>query len=86
MPPTTAAQTIEVNGYALRAIRTALGIDIRLLSDQLECDRTRLVKLELGQSTRMRPALYRALVTALGVDYRALLANPYGVTDDEVAS
>lgn len=69
-------RTVDIHGYAFRAIREAKGLKVAVLADRLECDRSYLTKIELGHSRRVSVAFYNALLRELMIDdFRALLAT-----------
>jgi transcriptional regulator with XRE-family HTH domain len=71
--------TIEVNGFALRAIRILSGIAVADLAERVGVQRPYIAKIELGHSQRVSPKVFNALLQALVIDdRRALLANPHG--------
>lgn len=75
----TTPTTIEVNGYALREIRTRSGVGVSQLADQVGVQRPYIAKIELGHSQRVSPKVYSAILSALSItDRRVLLANPHG--------
>ena len=46
-------------------------------------ERPYIAKIELGHSRRVSPKVFNALLAALAItDRRALLANPYGASED----
>lgn len=79
MPPSTSSPVVEVNGFAIRAIRVLTGIDAGPFSEAVGVDRSYINKLENGYNTRVSPSVFAALVRALAItDRRAILANPHG--------
>lgn len=75
---------IAVNGYAVREIRKLVGIPTAQFAREANVDRSYLSRIENGQRTRVNPAVFAAMVRTLGVDRRALLAQPN--ESDEVAA
>lgn len=81
--------TVDIHGYALRAIRELAGLSPRKLADEIGTDRSYIARIENGHTVRVSRPVYRKILTALCLtDYRALLANPHGISheDDEAAS
>lgn len=77
VPTVSYMDAIEVNGAAIREIRTALRVPIEQLADEIGVTRAYLCKVELGHSKRMSLGKLDALERALGVkDRRALVARP----------
>jgi len=75
MPQVGAKRTVEIHGYALRAIRDAKGIKAADLADMLNCDRSYITRIELGHNRRVSVTFYNELTAALGIaDARALYA------------
>jgi len=75
----TAPRLVEVNGYAVRALRTATTAHtVRSLAAAVGLTYGHLAKIERGEVRRVRPDTLAALAAALGVEVRALLSNPYG--------
>jgi transcriptional regulator with XRE-family HTH domain len=69
-------KTVEIHGYALRAIRIARGRDRAGLAEAVGVGRPYITRLELGHSTRVSEVLYSRLLSELGIDdRRALLAT-----------
>lgn len=85
MTKTTARPTVEINGYALRQVRQLMDLTPGAVAARIDKDRTYIVKMEHGAVTRVSRGVFDALVLALGVDCRVLLANPHA-TDVEVAA
>lgn len=75
---------IAVNGYAIREIRKLVGITTTQFAREVSLERSYLSRIENGQKYRVNPAAFAAMVRALGVDRRALLAQPN--EDREVAA
>lgn len=67
---------VAINGFALREIRKLVGIPTAQFARETNVDRSYLSRIENGQRTRVNPAAFAAMVRALGVDRRALLAQP----------
>lgn len=67
--------TVQVNGRALRSARKAAGLDAMELAVKVGIDRSFLYHLERGSRSRMSPAKFNALASALGVDRADLLAE-----------
>lgn len=80
--------TVEINGYALRQIRTLAGISTaKQLAAQLDVDPSFITRLESGQRTRVGVDVYAGLLRALALDdRRVLLANPHGTAAAEYAT
>lgn len=77
MPPTRTT-VIEVNGPAVREIRTRSGINTASLAEAIDVDRSYLSRLETGARRRVSPTVFTAILRALGIkDRRAILANPH---------
>ena len=82
--PTGPDTHITINGHALRTIRILVGPSITDLAREItetpaaaEAVRTYISHIEHGRKDRISPALFNQIVKALGVDRRALLANPH---------
>lgn len=74
----TGSGPVEVNGFALREIRLRSAVQISALATQVGVTRAYLTKIELGYSPRVSPAVFQAIIGALGIgDRRALLASPH---------
>ena len=71
-PPTT----FSVNGQAIRELRKAAGVETSQMAELARISRRYLSHLENGTRTRMRPAPYARLRTALGAHDTQLLAPP----------
>ena len=77
---------ININGYALREMRKLAGITttqlVREVSDAngKGFDRSFLNRIENGQRTVVNPDTFARIVRALGIDRRALRANPHQPT------
>ena len=57
------------------------------LAEAAGVQRPYIVKLELGHSRRVSPAVFNGIVAALGIeDRRAILANPYGAAGRHYAA
>lgn len=84
MSASTDRQTVEVNGFALRAWRTQRGLSAKQVAEATGTgmDRSRIAQIEGDHHRRVRPDLLHALAGALDIDARALLVNPY----EEVAA
>lgn len=83
---TNATTTYAVNGPAVRAFRKLQGIAVQELADRVGVKRPYIAKIELGHSRQVSSATLTSLVAALGLeDRRALLANPYGDSDEVAA-
>lgn len=68
---------VEVNGFAVRAIRTAKGITAQAMAEATGYDRTYFVKIEGGRWTSLSAPAFDAIVSALDLnDPRAIIANP----------
>jgi transcriptional regulator with XRE-family HTH domain len=68
----------EVNGYALREIRTRSNLSVTELARNSDIDQGFLSHLEAGRRRYMRPPTFGRLLAALGLkDRRAILANPH---------
>ena len=79
------ATTIEVHGPALREIRVRSGLGVAELAAQVGVKRPYIAKIELGHSRRVSPKVFNALIAALGInDRRAVMANPYGASLEQV--
>ena len=79
--------TVEVNGPAIRTIRERSGMAVLDLAGAVGVERAYITKIELGHSRRVSPRVFNALIAALAVsDRRALLANPYGASDADLAT
>lgn len=79
--------TVEVHGPAIREIRVRSGMGVAELAAAAGVERPYIAKIELGHSRRVSPKVFNALMAALSVtDRRALLANPYGSSDEALAS
>lgn len=78
---------IDINGYALREMRKLAGITTAQLvrevanDDGKGFDRSFLNRIENGQRTVVNPDTFARIVRALGIDRRALLANPHRIAD-----
>lgn len=70
--------SIEVNGYAIRDLRIAWGIQQTDLAGSVGITRSYLAHLEQGRKQRVSPPVLRALVDALKCNPKSLLANPHG--------
>ena len=66
--------TFQVNGSAIRKSRMQAGLETSELADRAGISRRYLAHLENGTRTRMRPARYAALRTALNATDADLLA------------
>ncbi len=76
--PAAQQTTVEVNGFAVRAIRVLTGPSVDDVAAQVGVTRSYLTKIELGTSTRVSPRVFAALVGALDIkDRRAILATPH---------
>lgn len=74
----TTAPMVEINGFALRAIRVRSGIDAGPFAEQVGIDRSYLNRIENGRRRRIQPSTLAALLDALALtDQRALLASPH---------
>lgn len=79
------ATTIEVHGPALREIRVRSGLGVAELAEAVGVQRPYIAKIELGHSRRVSPRVFNALIAALGIkDRRAVMANPYGASLEQV--
>jgi predicted transcriptional regulator len=73
--PFGAVKTVEIHGYALRAIRVACGRDVAGLAEAVGVGRAYITRIELGHSPRVSQVLYNRLISELQIaDPRALLA------------
>lgn len=81
------ATTIEIHGPAIREIRVRSGMGVAELAAATGVNRPYIAKIELGHSRRVSPKVFNCLIAALAItDRRAIIANPYGVSDEsEVA-
>lgn len=87
MPPNHTAPVIEVNGFSIREIRVRSGINTAPFAEQVGVDRSYLSRLETGARIRVSPAVFAAILDALGIkDRRAILAHPHGANVVELAS
>lgn len=78
--------TIEVNGYALRAIRKLSGVEVAELAERIGVQRPYVTKIEVGHSHRVSPKVFNAILAALAIeDRRALLANPHGIALEQAS-
>lgn len=68
---------VAINGYALREMRKLAGITTADFIREVSMERSYLSRIENGQRTRVNPRLFANMVSALGVDRRALLAYPH---------
>lgn len=68
---------VAINGYALREIRKLVGIPTAQFARETNVERSYLSRIENGQRNRVNPAAFAAMVRTLGVDRRALLAQPH---------
>lgn len=76
MVPTVPKVTIvRINGVALREIRQAKQISLQSLADEIHVSRSYLNKIEVGSRQGATPDLFYAIVGALGIDRRAILAD-----------
>lgn len=80
----SASTHILINGYALRELRKLAGITTAQFAREVAdpdggkgFDRSYLCRIENGQRSHVNPALFNRIVRALGVDRRALLADPH---------
>lgn len=81
MPPIKS--TVEVHGPALRELRIRSGLGTEELAEMAGVKRPYITKLELGHSRRVSPRVFQALLSALSIkDRRALLADPFGASED----
>lgn len=81
MPTTATSSTVEINGYALRAIRKLMNVSPRDLAAMIGKDRTYIVKMETGHP-RVSTDVFEALLKALAIeDRRALMASPHAAED-----
>jgi transcriptional regulator with XRE-family HTH domain len=80
---TPATATIEVNGFAVRVIRTLMGIEVLEVARLIDADRSYIYHLEHGRRVRMSVSKFEALRKALGVDdRRALMASPHAAASN----
>lgn len=75
MAPKTSVPTVEIHGFAMRAIREAKGRKVADLADVLEIHRSYIAHIENGSKRRISKPLYSAICNELGVEHRALLAT-----------
>ena len=69
---------VEINGFALRVIRTRTGIDTKAFAEQVGIDRSYLNRLENGHRRRVQPSTLTAILDALALtDQRVLLTAPH---------
>lgn len=79
MANTRGTATVEVNGYASRAIRVNAGLSVAQVARAAQLDGGYIRHLENGSRTRMSPEAFASLCRALALaDRRALMANPHG--------
>lgn len=80
MAKTRTASTIEVNGYAVRAIRMHAGLTVAAIAAAAGMTTGSLRNIEIGRRPRMSPGAFNALCRALALqDHRAILAHPQGI-------
>ena len=70
--------TVEINGYAGRAIRELLGFKPTAVAKKMQVGLPYVSKMENGHTTRVSTVTFRRWQEALLVaDPRALMANPH---------
>lgn len=78
MPTNRSASTVEVNGYAARAIRLAANLSVDDVARPAGITGAYLRLIESGEKKRMSPVKFGALMRALTLsDRRAILAHPH---------
>jgi len=78
MAQTSPAEVVQINGPALRAIRELHGVSGSALARAVGVDQSFLARIERGEKHGMRRDAFEAVVDALGIDPRAIEANPFG--------
>lgn len=88
----TLKTTVEINGFVVRALRGRDGLSMQELADRVaealgrkpgdENTYTYVRKIETGNTRRVSPKVFNALLSAFSLeDRRVLLANPHGLDD-----
>lgn len=82
MPTPSTASTVEVNGYAARAIRVNAGLSVAAVAATMGISGAYLRMIETGRKTQLGPQKFADLCRALALtDRRALLAHPHGACE-----
>lgn len=94
MPPLKS--TVEINGYVVRALRERDGLSMQEIAEKVgealgheagdetasKNAYTYVRKIETGNTHRVSPKVFNALLAAFSLsDRRVLLANPHGLED-----
>ncbi len=58
--------TVEVTGHAIRRIRKLSGLELRTVAQQAGISANYLSRIETGSRSRLSPARYAALRSAIG--------------------
>lgn len=83
MPAKKTKRTVDIHGYALRAIRETKRVTGAELADMLDCDRSYITRIENGYQRRVGVNFYNALLDVLNIkDARALYATAPDRTED----
>lgn len=81
MAQTRAVTSVQINGPALRLIRERSGISCSALARSVGTDISFLARVERGEKRGVRRETFERLCWELEVpDPRAILANPFGVS------